>query len=230
MHSIRVVTFNIRHGRGNDDRVDLRRTARALAAAGGDLIGLQEVDKYTSRSGFCHQPSCLGHMLGKNWAFGANIEWLPGMEYGNAIMSKWPLTNYRNHLLPGSGEQRGLLEAVINTGTVKVLFFCTHLGLEYEDRKKQLERVMEITAASKKPLILAGDFNFERGSREFNVLSEFYQEATGRAGGVKTFPSGNPAKQPDFIFLSGHWRVISAQPVNSGASDHLAVVTEIELI
>jgi len=176
------------------------------------------VDKYTSRSGFCHQPRFLGHMLLKHWVFGANIEWLPGIEYGNTILSQWPLIYYRNHLLPGSGEQRGLLEAGITIGLHKVHFFCTHLGLKYEDRVQQVDRIMEIVTKVKKPLIIVGDFNFKRGSREFNTLSESFHEVT-----------GNTPEQPDFIFLSRHWITISSQPVYSGASDHLAVVAEIRL-
>lgn len=230
MSVFRVVTFNIRHGEGNDNRVDIKRTAHTLLLTGGELIGLQEVDKYTSRSGFCHQPRYLSHLLRKYWAFGANIEWMPQIEYGNTILSHWPLFNYRNHLLPGSGEQRGLLEAETAMGGVKVHFFCTHLGLEYEDRIQQVDRIMEITSVVKRPSILVGDFNHKRGSQEFKTLSGTFHEATGTAGGFKTFPSNNPTEQLDFIFLSGHWNTISAQPVYSGASDHLAVVSEIELI
>lgn len=230
MQKIRVVTFNIHHGQGSDNKVDLKRTAHVLSLTGGNLIGLQEVDKYNSRSGFCHQPRYLSHLLRKYWAFGTNIEWMPRIEYGNTILSHWPLINYRNHLLPGSGEQRGLLEAETATGGVKVHFFCTHLGLEYEDRVQQVDRIMEITSAIKRPSILVGDFNLKRGSQEFNTLSGTFHEATGILGGIKTFPSANPTEQPDFIFLSRHWHTISAQPVYSGASDHLAVVCEIESI
>ncbi|MFZ5646555.1 MAG: endonuclease/exonuclease/phosphatase family protein [Bacillota bacterium] len=227
MKTIRVVTFNIRHGCGTDNRVDLKRAAEVLSATGGDLMGLQEVDKYTPRSRFCHQPRRLGKLLGTYWTFGANVTWLPGIQYGNAVMSRWPLHG-KNHLLPGSGEQRGLLEAVIETGGTAVSFFCTHLGLDGEERRTQAKKILEIMSGAGRPAILACDINSTRGSPEYGILTEAFREATEASGGFKTYPAGNPTHQLDFIFLSRHWQAVNALPIISGASDHLAVVAEIK--
>ena len=48
---LRVLTFNIHHGRGADGQIDLARIARTVRAASPDLVALQEVDRNTSRSG-----------------------------------------------------------------------------------------------------------------------------------------------------------------------------------
>ncbi|MFZ5633841.1 MAG: endonuclease/exonuclease/phosphatase family protein [Bacillota bacterium] len=229
LKTIRVVTFNIRHGRGTDNRVDLKRAAGVLGHTGGELIGLQEVDRYTPRSRFCHQPGYLGRLLRKHWVFGATIKWLPCMQYGNAVLSRWPIINWRNHLLPGRGEQRGLLEAEIEIGGLKVAFFCTHLGLNREERLVQATRILDIVSASDRPVVLVGDFNDGRRSPEFGLISAVLRDAAGAGGGLNTFPAENPAEQMDFVFVSGHWQAVSARPVFSGASDHLAVAAEIAL-
>jgi len=190
--NIRVVTFNIRHGRGIDGRVDLIRTAGVLAESGCRLAGLQEVDRYLPRSGFCHQPRRLGKLLGKSWAFGANQKWLSLIQYGNAVISHWPLLKCRNHPLPGRGEQRGLLEAEAEIGGVKIAFFCTQLGLGREERLVQVEKILDIVSGVEGPAILAVDLNAGRGSREFSLITGILRDATAVTGEVKSYPSENP--------------------------------------
>ena len=48
---MRVATFNILHGRSPaDDRVDVDRFAEAVRTLDADVLGLQEVDRFQSRS------------------------------------------------------------------------------------------------------------------------------------------------------------------------------------
>src|SRR5690606_16239262 len=57
---LRVVSWNIRHGLGEDDRLDLARIAARLQELQPDLVFLQEVDRLTARSGHVDQPAWLG--------------------------------------------------------------------------------------------------------------------------------------------------------------------------
>src|SRR5918993_1700126 len=68
--AIRVVSYNIKHGRGNDNVVDLDRTAAVLRRLRPDMIGLQEVDDRARRSGGVAQAEYLGKALGMHHAFG----------------------------------------------------------------------------------------------------------------------------------------------------------------
>ena len=43
---VRLVTFNVHHGVGEDDRHDLPRLATVLAGTDADVICLQEVDRH----------------------------------------------------------------------------------------------------------------------------------------------------------------------------------------
>src|SRR5690625_2353926 len=72
MTSWRVATFNIRHGLGPDERVDLARTADEIRALGAEVVGLQEVDVgFGPRSDHDDQAARLGELLGMRALFGA---------------------------------------------------------------------------------------------------------------------------------------------------------------
>jgi len=68
---VRVASYNIKHGRGNDNKVDLRRAASLLDNMNVDVIGLQEVDKLTKRSGRVDQPALLAKATCMESAFGS---------------------------------------------------------------------------------------------------------------------------------------------------------------
>ena len=42
--AIRVLAYNIKHGRGNDNKVDLARTANVIRRLNPDVVALQEID------------------------------------------------------------------------------------------------------------------------------------------------------------------------------------------
>src|SRR5262249_55855258 len=66
-------SYNIQYGTGRDGRVDLARIARAVESA--DVIALQEVERFTQRTGMVDQPEAIGALLPRfHWTFG------PGMD------------------------------------------------------------------------------------------------------------------------------------------------------
>src|SRR3954465_5753108 len=72
---VRLLTFNIRHGVGADDRLDLPRLAKVLQAVDADVVCLQEVDRhYGSRSEDVDQPLLLSRALDMQLAWGPAIE------------------------------------------------------------------------------------------------------------------------------------------------------------
>lgn len=199
--SIVVVSYNIHHGQGVDGKLDLGRIAGVLR--GADLIALQEVDQNATRSESVDQARVLAEELGMHFVFGANIE-LQGGHYGNAILSRWPIKSWKNHLLPntGGGEQRGLLEAVVtipNHGDV--LLLATHFD-HRRDPQQRLDSTEFIDDFLEKrdfqgPTILAGDLN---ATPESQVLTNLSHSLRGTAEeGLVTVPVKSPAKQIDFI-------------------------------
>src|SRR3954454_24620159 len=68
---VRLVTFNIHHGVGDDGRHELPRLAQVLAAADADVICLQEVDRhYGDRSDIVDQGRLLSGALDSQLAGG----------------------------------------------------------------------------------------------------------------------------------------------------------------
>lgn len=89
--TIRVASYNIKHGRGNDNVVDLARTAGVLRALAPDIVGLQEVDREAERSGKVDEARVLGESLGVHHAFGRFMDFQGGA-YGMGVLSRFPIT------------------------------------------------------------------------------------------------------------------------------------------
>ncbi|MCP9491768.1 MAG: endonuclease/exonuclease/phosphatase family protein [Solirubrobacteraceae bacterium MAG38_C4-C5] len=236
-----VMSYNIHVGIGEDDRLDLQRIADEIRASGAEVAGLQEVDRHwAARSDFVDQAQWLAEELDMHVVYGANLDrdplspGEPRRQYGTAILSDHPILSSRNTLLPRpeGGEQRGLLEAVINVRGVRVRIANTHLQHNSAvERAAQVERIMELLADSEEPVVLTGDLNAVPGSPEIAPLSERYDDAwlEGGEGDGFTFSAANPDRRIDYIFVSPQIDVESAEVVDTLASDHLPLVAELEL-
>src|SRR5690606_15119708 len=95
---LRVLSYNIHHAEGVDRKLDVERIAKIIVAAKPDLVALQEVDQKVTRTRGVDQPAELARLTGMHMAFGGNIR-LQGGEYGNAVLSRWPIKAQKNHLL-----------------------------------------------------------------------------------------------------------------------------------
>ena len=97
---VRVAAYNIKHGRGMDDRVDLSRIADVLRSLEADVITLQEVDDRTERTGGVDQVQVLAELLGYEGAHGPHRPYQGGF-YGNAVLTRLPIR--ATHTLDSTG-------------------------------------------------------------------------------------------------------------------------------
>lgn len=238
---LRVVTWNIHKGIGGvDRRYSLERTAAVLRSLHPDIALLQEVAEGMPRCRMDNQLEQLSDQLDmRHVAFGPEHRFRVG-GYGNAILSRYPLTDStRIDLTIGRRKQRGLIKtrahAKLEHGTRSVVVFNLHLGLSGSERGEQLERFLECHPFAhlhhETPLIVGGDFNDVWAS-----LGQRFLEPVGfvRAGKLQaTFPAALPLRPLDGLWVRGNIRVISAHPVRSGlatsASDHLPIVADLEV-
>jgi len=241
---LRVMSYNIHAGRGMDNVLDLQRIADEIAYSGSDIIGLNEVDRLTVRSGWVDQAAALADMLGMYFAFGSNINYQGG-QYGNAVLSRYPILNAVNHHLPFiDGERRGILHAEIDCAGTTVHFLVTHLGLTAEESTLQLEQVVKLTESISGPVILVGDFNRRAGTELDPIfhLGGLLQDAwllgaslnTSSGGGTVTPVYSNfvPDRRIDYVWISPTFSI--RQPgdvftIASLASDHRPVVAHLHL-
>ncbi|MCL4215175.1 MAG: endonuclease/exonuclease/phosphatase family protein [Gemmatimonadales bacterium] len=231
---LRVVTYNIRHGRGMDDSVDLARTARVLRALAPDVVGLQEVDHRVRRSGGVDQAAALGGMLGMAHAFGAFMEYQGG-QYGLAILSRFPVVRATPVRLPDGNEPRVALVAELRLPDGRsVAVVNVHFDWVDDDgfRFAQARALTSVLDTLSLPYILLGDFNDLPGSRTLALFHQRAAELAKPSDDRFTFSSTSPAREIDFIFVSpadawiaGAVRAIT-EPV---ASDHRPVLATVGL-
>lgn len=234
---LRVLSYNIHHGRGADSKVDLERIAGVINDARPDLVALQEVDSGTRRTGRVDQPRELAKLTKLQFVFGDNIPY-EGGRYGNAVLSRFPITRHKNHPLPShyQGEQRGVLEVDVKpaNGIPPLTFYATHFDYrgDYDGERMDSARLVnELVARRPDALaILAGDLNALPDSKPLQELSAQWARDS-RV--TLTFPAAKPTRQIDYILFrpADRWRVIEAQvPDEPAASDHRPLLVILELL
>ncbi|WP_033543196.1 endonuclease/exonuclease/phosphatase family protein [Planococcus sp. CAU13] len=251
---IKVMSFNIAHGLGMDGITDLERTAAVIEDSRADIIGLQEVDRFFGeRSSFMDQVEWLGQRLGLHTAYGANLDFAsadagkPNQQYGNAILSKYPITYSRNHHMTpvkqwyGNDEQRGVLEAVIEIDNMAVTVFNAHLSLKDEELKLSVDEILALTERSEFPCIVMGDFNAPPFYAPIRKMTRHFTDAflKMKNGDAYTYPSTysysktgvdlKPVTRIDYIFLSPELEVVQTAAIPTDVSDHLPIVAEVVL-
>lgn len=232
---LRIVSYNIKHGRGNDAVVDLDRTAGVLRALRPDIVGLQEVDDRAARSGGVPQAAWVGERLGLQHAFGRFMDFQGG-GYGLAILTRYPIVSIRAVPLPDGNEPRVALAVEVRLpGDRPLVIVNVHFDWVRDDgfRYAQAEALTEYLDALTTPYVLLGDFNDVPESRTLALFKSRATEAAKPADDRLTFPSTGPAREIDFIFFSppaaftpAEVRVIT-EPV---ASDHRPVLGVLRMV
>jgi endonuclease/exonuclease/phosphatase family metal-dependent hydrolase len=227
-----VVSYNIRHGRGMDDVVDLPRVATVLRALDPDLIGLQEVDERVRRSDAVPQADSLGQLLGMESAFGAFMPYQDG-EYGLAILSRHPIVRAHPLRLPDGNEPRvALLAELVLPGADTIVVVTVHFDWVRNDtlRHAQAVALAAVLDTLARPYVLVGDFNDQPGSRTLELFTTRATEAAKPVDDRFTFSSTEPTQEIDFIFASpaSAWRVGAARVIDEPlASDHRPVIARL---
>lgn len=234
MSMVRVVTYNIRHCRGNDERLDVARTADVLRGLNPDIVGLQEVDQGTRRAQGVNQLTELGRRLGMHAAFCAFMPF-DGGQYGMGILSKYPHFNVQSVDLPTGNEPRVALAAEVRLPSDESLMVVNvHFDWVEDDgfRFAQASALSEYLRGLKMPYVLLGDFNDEPGSRTISLFRSLAGEAKKPAADLFTYSAAKPEKEIDFVFFSpaSRWEARRTRVVDEKlASDHRPVFTELTL-
>ncbi|MBY3219874.1 endonuclease/exonuclease/phosphatase family protein [Rhizobium laguerreae] len=203
-------SYNIQYGFGLDGRYDLARIARSLERA--DVIALQEVTRGFSRNGFADMVADIAALFPDYfWVYGpacdmhveADEDGLQPVrgtrfQFGNMVLSRWPILATRTLLLPRSRTigkinlQRGATEAVIDAPGGAIRVYSVHLDhVSADERIRQLQFLNarinafvqeggSLTGGGEFDLlepplpedyIIMGDFNMEPESPEYCALA-----------------------------------------------------------
>jgi endonuclease/exonuclease/phosphatase family metal-dependent hydrolase len=222
---VRVATLNLHYALHIDRALELLRTDPQLKKA--DILCLQEMDPASTRR--------LAEGLAMNFIYyPAVLHPVTGRDFGNAVLSRWPLRRDRKIILPFLGSTRGSQRIAV-AATVAIpghpiriydLHLATVWELSPEHRRDQVRAVLVDAQSSPDPVILAGDFNGPGIGNE--IASWGYVWPTRGLGPTVTILDA------DHVFLRGFARHPAPRAGrvlhNLGASDHLPVWVEASVV
>lgn len=223
---LRILAYNIRHGAGMDDSVDLARAATVINRISPDLVALQEIDSATQRTGRVNQASRLGELTNMHAVFGGFMEYQGG-KYGMALLSRYPIVEITNHRLPDGREPRTALALAVRVSdTTEIVFVGIHLYASEEERLAQAHRLTEIFEHDERPVVLAGDFNSQPGTAVLRHLSQEWVVPP-KGEDHLTFPSDAPDREIDYIMMrpAASFEVLDVRVIDEPlVSDHRPVL------
>ncbi|PON80236.1 PGAP2-interacting protein [Parasponia andersonii] len=134
-----------------------RSILEVLREVDADILALQDV-KAEEEKGM--KPlSTLAAALGMKYVFAES--WAP--EYGNAILSKWPIKRWKVQKIANNDDFRNVLKATIDVPWAgEVNFYCTQL--DHLDENWRMKQISALFQANDPPHILAGGLNSLNGS------------------------------------------------------------------
>ncbi|MGW5360292.1 endonuclease/exonuclease/phosphatase family protein [Actinopolymorpha pittospori] len=242
--ALRVATYNIHAGAGEDGVFDLARTADAIRSLDADVIGLQEVDvHWDTRSDYVDEARELARQLRMRvffapiYDFEPATEGAPRRQYGVAVLSRYPIVQAENHDItrlstqdpnPVPAPALGFAEVTLAVRGARVHVYSTHLDYRPDPavRRMQVDDMLAILAADKGPKVLVGDLNAEATAPE---LAQLWEQGLVDAApnGGKTYPATSPVSRIDVVSVSPDITVRGAHEIATTASDHRPVVTDL---
>ena len=229
MTLLRVATYNVHGHKGADGRIVTDRTFEVVRRLRADCVALQE---------FVNATAPTGEPLLEQWArrLGMHAAYAPafergGEEFGNALLTRWPIVEQHAHDVSLQGfRRRVVLEAIVVAGGVELQLMSLHLGVSPRERALQAQRLFELCSATRGAFhLLLGDFNewsrFSAVSRRLRV----YFDVTRR---LPTFPARAPIVGLDRVWVHPRGRLrethVERSPAARLASDHLPLVATID--
>jgi endonuclease/exonuclease/phosphatase family metal-dependent hydrolase len=163
--TIRVVTFNVQYAQRVDRAISLIQSTPELRTA--DVITLQEMDAPGARRiadalhmGYVYYPASIARKTRR--------------DFGDAVLSRWPIVADRKVVLPHrarlEGTQRIATAATIDVHGLPVRVYSVHLATMIElgpGSRREQARVIVADAAAYPRVIVSGDMNSSSIGEEF---------------------------------------------------------------
>lgn len=242
MTQLRIGSFNIQHGKDHlnylktkEDKIDLPLMASLIREEALDVCALNEVRNEENTPVQCNQARSIGEALGYHYFFAKAIDFRGG-EYGNAIVSRYPIRSVKTYpiAIPKEArvgkhyyEDRVLLAVDIDVdGNCLTVFVC-HFGLAPNEQDLAVETARRALAEAQYPVVFLGDFNVTPDTEIYAAITESFADAADGASPYFTFPSHAPSRKIDYIFTANGASASDFAVCPEVLSDHLAVKAEI---
>lgn len=232
---LRVMTYNIQHGidhmhrlKTNEMVVKLDEVVKIIKSVDPDIVTLNEI--YDSAK-FGNQTKYIAEKLGYYYYFGKAI-FLHGGNYGNALLSKYPLIEPEVIPIPDATlkeedvyyESRAIIKSCIIKDNTKYNIFSTHFGLAKEEQDNGTTLIKSLVKDLDN-VVFMGDLNLTPDDKNFTNISNVLKNTIDVD--KNTFKSDNPTSRIDYIFVSNNLSVISGEVLDIVFSDHLPLVVNI---
>jgi endonuclease/exonuclease/phosphatase family metal-dependent hydrolase len=232
---LRAMTWNIESHA--NPRFNPGSVANVMNNQDPDIMGLQEVSRLTMENlvSRLYRAGWAGRGRGQSRIYRYHAATIASISspvtgvsaFGNAIVSRLPLSNLTTRVLPFWKEKRLVMGVDVGGCSYPVRAYCTHFSPgSLEHGVDQVDPAAKFTDPDHDHTIRFGDFNYT--PRNASVQSAFY----GRYAEV------DPANRPthgdakiDYVFVSRRgFQIIRANVPNSrGASDHRPLWADLEL-
>lgn len=217
----KLVTFNIRFSREHERAAQELLSSPALR--GADILLLQEMDAEGTEHiaaalalDYVYYPGSVQH----------------GRDFGNAVLSRWPIVDDAKLILPHKSPADGRLRiavcARLQTPFGDVRAYSIHTETPWLGPRARLDQaraVLEDARTSDLPTIIAGDFNTgDPGALDETIglhASEGFVWASREAG--------DSLGTLDSTFVR-HWAPLGSGTARTQASDHRPLWVDVELI
>jgi len=217
--TLKVITFNIKFARKIQQAIEDLKTIPELQAP--DIILLQEMDEAGTDS--------IAKSLKFNYIYyPATVHPQSDRNFGNAILSRWPIHNYKKILLPYepplAKTKRIAVSSYISHPKLELLVYSVHTATAIISAKKRLEQsdsLLHSISEEHDNIIIGGDFNtvFSKNVRDLEEIfsKNGFFRASRDAGTTVRWNFLNFTM--DHLFVKG-LDFIAAGTTETGASDH----------
>ena len=209
----------------------LPEITRFIKSVDPDVVGLIEVDTGSIRSRNVNQAEKIAADLSMNTSYETKYgeksfnQILPIVrKQGNAFMAGPRVHGERFHYF-----DTGIKRLIIELEMDDVAIFLVHLSLKYRHRHLQLRRLYDLIQETKKPVIVAGDFNTFWGENEIYLFKKAAGLTSANTDSIPTYPSRSPRKELDFVLYQDGIKVTGFNVPDIRLSDHLPLVCDFEL-
>lgn len=234
--TLRVMTWNIHHGRTKSGAYDPLAQAKFIASQNPHVVALQEVQTWNDNQPARYE-QLLEQLTGHQWT----RQWAPVVDSanteGNVVLTRLPIVSSSSHQMHATGDwdamysNRSAARLTISVGGVNVHVFSTHLDYyNTAHRTAQLLDLMNWTEQYGARRIVAGDFNSTPGEYWITTMlgdyTDTWRDVTGSSSGGGTING----VRFDYLFRAKHGaedvRPVRINVLTTNLSDHAPVIAE----
>lgn len=193
-----------------------------------DIVGLQEVDGGSFRSGNVNQVEYLAARAGFTHHFQQlNRNLGRFAQHSNGLLSRLPPAYIEEHRLPGTLPGRGAIHATYGSGPDALHLFVAHLALSHRGRVRQLDYLSEIVTPLRNVVVM-GDLNCT--PEQIHTHDRFCSAlGLNPVRPLLSYPSWQPRRALDHILLSDSLIAEDVRVLDQLFSDHLPIAVDVRL-